>query len=81
MPSCPTGTRRTAGSQPHRALWDTIAAALLLPALAAQAWPEGASLADLLRVAEIAADGVPTLIDEGPAPRETILASQADTLF
>ena len=73
--------RLAAGSQPHRALWDTIAAALLLPALASQAWPEGASLADLLRVAEIAAGGVPSLIGDAPAPRETILASPADTLF
>jgi DNA polymerase III epsilon subunit-like protein len=41
------------GSQPHRALWDTIAAALLLPALIAKAWPAGATLADLLGVAGI----------------------------
>lgn len=41
------------GSQPHRALWDTIAAALLLPALIAKAWPTGAALADLLGVASI----------------------------
>jgi DNA polymerase III subunit epsilon len=41
------------GSQPHRALWDTIAAALLLPALIAKAWPTGATLADLLGVAGI----------------------------
>jgi DNA polymerase III subunit epsilon len=31
------------GSQPHRALWDTIAAALLLPTLIAKAWPTGAT--------------------------------------
>jgi hypothetical protein len=41
------------GSQPHRALWDTIAAALLLPALITKAWPTGASLTDLLAIAAI----------------------------
>lgn len=41
------------GSQPHRALWDTTAAALLLPALMARAWPDGATLTDLLTVAAI----------------------------
>ena len=45
--------RLAVGSQPHRALWDTIAAALLLPALVSLAWPGGATLADLLSVAEI----------------------------
>jgi DNA polymerase III subunit epsilon len=40
-------------SQPHRALWDTIAAALLLPALIAKAWPAGATLTDLLAIAAI----------------------------
>jgi DNA polymerase-3 subunit epsilon len=45
--------RLAAGSQPHRALWDTIAAALLLPALIEKAWPDGASLADLLDLAAI----------------------------
>jgi DNA polymerase III subunit epsilon len=43
--------RLAAGSQPHRALWDTIAAALLLPALVSSAWPGGVTLADLLAVA------------------------------
>lgn len=45
--------RLAAGSQPHRALWDTIGAALLLPALIEKAWPAGASLADLLDIAAI----------------------------
>jgi DNA polymerase III subunit epsilon len=45
--------RLAVGSQPHRALWDTIAAALLLPALIARAWPRGATLADLLAIAAI----------------------------
>jgi hypothetical protein len=34
-------------------LWDTIAAALLLPALIARAWPHGTTLADLLDIAAI----------------------------
>src|SRR5215831_11695296 len=38
------------GSQPHRALWDTIAAALLLPALIARAWPTGVTVTDLLAI-------------------------------
>jgi DNA polymerase III epsilon subunit-like protein len=41
------------GSQPHRALWDTFATALLLPALMAQAWPAGATLGELIDVAGI----------------------------
>lgn len=45
--------RLAAGSQPHRALWDTIAAALLLPALIAKKWPDGATLAELLDIAAI----------------------------
>jgi DNA polymerase III subunit epsilon len=45
--------RLAPGSQPHRALWDTIAAAVLLPALIARAWPHGATLADLLDTAAI----------------------------
>jgi DNA polymerase III epsilon subunit-like protein len=45
--------RLAPGSQPHRALWDTIAAALLLPALIARAWPHGTTLADLLDIAAI----------------------------
>jgi len=42
-----------AGSQPHRALWDTIATALLLPALIAMRWPSGTTLAALLETAAV----------------------------
>jgi DNA polymerase-3 subunit epsilon/exodeoxyribonuclease X len=45
--------RLAAGSQPHRAPWDTIGAALLLPALIARAWPAGATLTELLGIAAI----------------------------
>ena len=41
------------GSQPHRPLWDTIAAALLLAALITRTWPDGATLTDLLDIAAI----------------------------
>jgi DNA polymerase III epsilon subunit-like protein len=68
--------RIAAGSQPHRALWDTIAAAVLLPALASRAWPDGATLADLVRVAAVTGDGVPSM-----AAGEAVLASSGDTLF
>ena len=53
------------GSQPHRALWDTIAAALLLPALTTRKWPDGATLTDLLDIAAI-----------DPAPPSPAKASQ-----
>src|SRR5262249_28167477 len=49
----PEVERLADGSQPHRALWDTIAAALLLPALIAKAWPTGATLTGLLAIAAI----------------------------
>lgn len=42
-----------AGSQPHRALWDTVATAVLLPELIARCWPAGATLGMLLDVAAI----------------------------
>ena len=45
--------RLAAGSQPHRALWDTVATALLLPALIARCWPSGATLDALLEAAAI----------------------------
>jgi DNA polymerase-3 subunit epsilon len=45
--------RLAPGSQPHRALWDTIATTLLLPALIAKGWPAGITLADLLDIAAI----------------------------
>jgi DNA polymerase III epsilon subunit-like protein len=41
------------GSQPHRALWDTIATALLLPALITKRWPDGVTVATLLEAAAI----------------------------
>jgi DNA polymerase-3 subunit epsilon len=77
----PQVDRLADGSQPHRALWDTIAAALLLPALVSLAWPEGATLADVVRAAEISADGVPSLAGAGPEPPGTVPGSPADTLF
>jgi len=61
------------GSQPHRARWDTIAAALLLPTLTARAWPAGATLTDLLAVAAIDL--------ETPAPAPTSASVMQDTLF
>jgi DNA polymerase-3 subunit epsilon/exodeoxyribonuclease X len=61
------------GSQPHRALWDTIAAALLLSALIARAWPTGATLTDLLAVAAIDL--------ETPAPAKGSARVMQDTLF
>jgi DNA polymerase III subunit epsilon len=65
--------RLAAGSQPHRALWDAVAAALLLPALIAQAWPGGATLADVLSVAGI---------DLAPStPAKADLSAVQDTLF
>jgi len=45
--------RLVPGSEPHRALWDAVAVALLLPALIARGWPSGISLADLLGIAAI----------------------------
>ncbi|MEW2386613.1 3'-5' exonuclease [Micromonospora sp. NPDC047707] len=41
------------GSQPHRALWDATAAALLLPELAARLWDTPPSLAQLIQRAGI----------------------------
>jgi DNA polymerase-3 subunit epsilon len=45
--------RRAAGSQPHRALWDTVATALLLPSLIARCWPSGTTLDALLEAAAV----------------------------
>jgi DNA polymerase III subunit epsilon len=45
--------RLAAGSQPHRALWDTVATALLLPALITRGWPAGATLAALFEAAAV----------------------------
>jgi DNA polymerase III epsilon subunit-like protein len=67
--------RLAGGSQPHRALWDTVAAALLLSALVALAWPDGASLADLLNVAAVPMqDGPPAAgqVSSEPAPADTL---------
>ena len=41
-------TKLAAGSQPHRALWDTVAVALLLPALARNAAPAGETVSAYL---------------------------------
>jgi DNA polymerase III epsilon subunit-like protein len=60
-------------SHPHRALWDTIAAALLLPALVAKAWPQGATLTGLLAVAAIDLQTC--------APAKTDNRVRQDTLF
>jgi DNA polymerase-3 subunit epsilon len=49
----PQVERLAPGSQPHRALWDTIAAALLLPALVARGWPQSAALSEVLAIAAI----------------------------
>jgi DNA polymerase-3 subunit epsilon len=65
--------RLAAGSQPHRALWDTIAAALLLPALIAVAWPDGVTLTDLLGIAAID-------LETPPAARTSEAVTQ-DALF
>jgi DNA polymerase III subunit epsilon len=66
-------TRLAEGSQPHRALWDSIAAALLLPALIAKAWPAGATLTDLLGIAAIDL--------QTPSPVKTSKAVTQDALF
>jgi DNA polymerase III subunit epsilon len=65
--------RLATGSQPHRALWDTIAAALLLPALIERAWPDGASLADLLDIAAID--------PAAPTPAKAAKPAGQDSLF
>jgi len=63
--------RLAAGSQPHRALWDTVATALLLPTLIARGWPSGATLGALLAAAavDLAADPAPP----GPVPVQEAL--------
>jgi DNA polymerase III subunit epsilon len=64
--------RLAEGSQPHRALWDTIAAALLLPALIARAWPAGVTLADLLAITAINLETPSTARASGPATQDTL---------
>jgi DNA polymerase-3 subunit epsilon len=49
----PEADRLAAGSEPHRALWDAVAAALLLQALIARCWPSGVTLGALLETAGI----------------------------
>jgi DNA polymerase III subunit epsilon len=64
------------GSQPHRALWDTAATALLLAALINSGWPDGITLGELL---DIAALDIPGLA--GAAPRASRNPEQDNTLF
>ena len=55
--------RLAAGSQPHRALWDTVATALLLPALIGMNWPSGATLSALLETAAVRLPAAPARRD------------------
>lgn len=73
----PQVERLAVSSQPHRALWDTIAAAVLLAALIARAWPEGVTLAELLEVASIDLAGKPAVVAGSKSAAEPAL----DTLF
>ena len=60
-------------SRPHRALWDTVAVALLLPELITRIWPSPPALTDLLhRAAVTTSDDRPTTDAATEAP---------DTLF
>lgn len=65
----------TPGSQPHRALWDTVGAGLLLGALIGQRWPHEPMLAELLVVASCPLE--PTAGDVRPSNQ----ASDELTLF
>jgi hypothetical protein len=47
------------GSQPHRALWDTIAAANLLVTLVAQAWPSPPTIDQLIDIAGTPLENTP----------------------
>lgn len=58
--------RLTAGSLPHRALWDAVAAALLLPALIARCWPSGVTLSTLFETAGIELVTDPAQSGRGP---------------
>lgn len=64
--------RLAVGSQPHRALWDTVATALLLPALIARCWPSGVTLGALLEAAGI---------DLAAGPAKPGTTTLQDTLF
>jgi DNA polymerase III epsilon subunit-like protein len=62
-------------SQPHRALWDATATALLLSALISTAWPAGVNLGELLDIAALelpGRDSAAHLASGGP---------EQDTLF
>ncbi len=65
-----------AGSQPHRALWDTIATALLLPALITKGWPTGVTLAELLETASI--DLATGRAQANPGPSQETLFDRPD---
>ena len=69
--------RLAPGSQPHRALWDTIATALLLPALVARAWPASATIADLLGIAAIDPATPSRARPRKPAAQETLFDPSA----
>jgi DNA polymerase III subunit epsilon len=68
----PQVEQHAAGSQPHRALWDTIATAMLLPALIAKRWPDSVTIATLLETASIE-------LPDTKAPSST--SAMQDTLF
>jgi DNA polymerase III subunit epsilon len=69
-----------AGSQPHRALWDTTAAALLLPALITRAWQQGATLSDLLATAGIDTAVSPPARQRQPERQDTLFDAPAQVL-
>jgi len=50
-------TASAAGSQPHRALWDTVGTALLLEALVSHGWTAESTLEELLAAASVPLDG------------------------
>ena len=60
-----------AHARPHRALWDTIGAALLLPSLISRGWPTPPSLTELAQVATL-----PTTATAHAHPE-----AEPDTLF
>lgn len=48
-----TAASQASGSRPHRALWDTVGAAMLLAALISRGWDREPSIGELLAVAGI----------------------------